>query len=208
MSRIYRIEEMTDAQIRQTAADIDAGAVAVYPTDTVYGIGTNAFNESAISRIYDIKRRPASSALQILIASSEQAKEITQWDERAGRLARAFWPGALTMILRPNQKGAPLRRGFEGLGLRVPAHAGLARLLGALKNPLASTSANLHGRPVITREEELADFFEGKADVILTGGTLSAAASSVIDLTGEPKLLREGVLSRAALEEALQSTVK
>lgn len=208
-SRIYPINEMTDAQMQEAAAMIDAGAVTVYPTDTVYGIGTNAFDEKAIARIYEIKQRPASSALQILIGTVEQAREIVQWNEQAEKLARAFWPGALTLILRPNEKGLPLRRGFEGLGLRVPAYAALTRLLMRLKNPLASTSANLHGRPVFTNEKELMEFFDGKADLILTGGTLGAKASSVLDMTGqEPKLLREEALPRKQLEKILETTVK
>lgn len=208
-SRIYPINEMTESQMQEAAAMIDGGAVTVYPTDTVYGIGTNAFDEKAIGRIYEIKQRPASSALQILIGTVAQAREIVQWNEPAEKLARAFWPGALTLILRPNEKGQPLRRGFEGLGLRVPAYAALTRLLERLKNPLASTSANLHGRPVFTNEKELVAFFDGKADLILTGGTLGARASSVLDMTGaEPKLLREDALSRADLEKVLETTVK
>ena len=208
-SRIYRIEQMTPQQLEQAAALIDGGAVAVYPTDTVYGIGACAFDEGAIRRIYQIKQRPAGAALQILTGSVEQARQITQWSDDAEKLAAAFWPGALTIILRPNEKGEPLRRGFEGLGLRVPAHPPLARLLGAMKYPLASTSANLHGRPVFTREDEVTEFFDGKADIIFAGGTLGARASSVLDLTGpQPVLLRQEALSRKALEKVLGKTLK
>ncbi len=195
--------------MREIAARLDAGAVAVYPTDTVYGIGANAFDEQAIRRIYEIKQRPAGCALQLLIGSVSQAREIVQWTEQAEQLARAYWPGALTMILRPNEKGQPLRRGFEGLGLRVPAYAALTRLLEKLNNPLASTSANLHGQPVIASEEELVRFFDGKVDVILTGGTLGTRASSVIDLcTPQPHLLREEAVPRAALEKTLAKPIK
>lgn len=208
-SLICHIEQMTPAQLEQAAALIDGGAVAVYPTDTVYGIGACAFDEAAIQRIYAIKQRPAGAALQILIGAAQQARQITRWSADAEKLSCAFWPGALTMILPANEKGAPLLRGFVGLGLRVPAHTALARLLGTLKNPLASTSANLHGRPVFTREEEVTEFFDGKADVIFTGGTLGAAASSVLDLTGSsPVLKREGALSRSALEKALGRPIK
>lgn len=207
-SRIYPINEMTDAQLAEAAALVDEGAVAVFPTDTVYGIGANAFNEEAIARVYEIKQRPASSALQILIGTVDQAKAITDWDENAQKLTQNFWPGALTVILRPNEKGLPLRRGFEGLGLRVPGHPALARLLGLMKEPLASTSANLHGLPVITDEKELLKFFDGKADLILTGGTLSPVASSVIDITAGPKLLREAAVPRARLESVLGCAVK
>lgn len=208
-SRIYPINNLTDSQLQEAAERIDAGAVTVYPTDTVYGIGANAFDEEAIGRIYDMKQRPPSSALQILVGSIAQAKDIVQWSDEAEKLAGTYWPGALTMILRPNEKGLPLRRGFEGLGLRVPAHPALARLLSKLKNPLASTSANLHGQPVFTDEQELEAFFDGKADIIFMGGTLRAKASSVLDLTGpQPRLLREQAISRADLEKTLARAIK
>ncbi len=207
-SQIYPIDTLSEPQLRAVAAQIDAGAVAVYPTDTVYGLGANAFNEASIQRIYQIKDRPAGAALQLLVGTAAQAQSIVQWSGAAEKLARRFWPGALTLILLPNEKGQPLRRGFEGLGLRVPAHPALVRLLAYLKEPLASTSANAHGCPVLTEEEDLIAFFDGKADIILTGGTLSPTASSVLDLTHEPKLLREAALSRAALERALAFPIK
>lgn len=207
-SLICPIDSLTPAQMQDVAARIDAGAAAVYPTDTVYGLGTCAFDESAISRIYEIKERPASSALQILVGSAEQARAVAKWDDRADKLARAFWPGGLTMIVPASEKGAPLLRGFAGLGLRVPAHPSLARLLRAMKAPLASTSANLHGRPVISDERELAAFFDGKADIVLTGGILSRRASSVVDITAEPRLLREGAVPRGELEKVLGCPLK
>ena len=208
MTKIYPIDQLSEAQLRQTADALEQGAVAAFATDTVYGLGTNAFAETAISRIYQIKERPAKAALQILIGSIAQAQQITQWSEAAQRLAQAFWPGALTLILPPNHAGEPLRRGFAGLGLRVPNYAPLLRLLSCLQVPLASTSANLHGQPVFTTERQVIEFLEGKVDYILTGGTLSATASSVVDITGVPTLLREGALCRRELEAVLQQSLK
>lgn len=208
MSRIFRIDGLTETQLLQTAAQIDEGAVAAFATDTVYGIGTQAFDEDAIARIYQIKGRPSQMPMQILLGSIACAQEITAWGEEADKLARAFWPGGLTMILPANAKGRPLLRSFSGLGLRVPAHPFLRDLLNRMKNPLASTSANLHGSPVITREEDLLQFLETKADIILLGGDLSCVASSVVDLTSVPKLLREGAVSRLALEKTLGFGVK
>lgn len=207
-SLICPIDSLTSEQMQDVAARIDAGAVAAYPTDTVYGLGTNAFDEGAIARIYQIKERPASSALQILLGSTQQARAVAVFDERAERLARTFWPGGLTLIVPPSEKGVPLLRGFAGLGLRVPAHPALVRLLTLMKNPLASTSANLHGRPVIKDDRELAAFFDGKADIVLTGGVLSREASSVVDMTGVPRLLREGAVPCAALEKVLGCALK
>ena len=208
MSRIFRIDGLSETQLSQVSAQIDEGAVAAFATDTVYGIGAQAFAEESIARIYQIKGRPAQVPLQILIGSVAQAKEIVEWGENADKLARAFWPGGLTLVLPANEKGSPLLRSFTGLGLRLPAHPSLVRLLLRMKNPLASTSANLHGSPVITREEDLLQFLETKADIILLGGTLSSVASSVVDLTACPRILREGAVSRLALEKTLGFGVK
>lgn len=207
-SQIYPIDTLTPQETADLALRLDAGAVAVFATDTVYGIGTGAFNEASVQRIYEIKQRPAASPLQLLIGTAAQAKQIVQWNEKAEKLAAAFWPGGLTLILKPNEKGQSLRRGFEGLGLRVPDYPALTRLLAVMRTPLCSTSANLHGQPVITEQEEVISFFDGKADIILTGGTLSPVASSVLDLTAEPTLLREGALKRAELEQVLDMSCK
>ena len=208
MSQIFRINEMSRQEMAFVAAQIDAGAVAVFSTDTVYGIGTNAFCEESIGRIYAMKERPATAALQILVGSVEQAKKVVLWSENAEKLAQAFWPGGVTMILPANEKGTPLLRGFAGLGLRVPAHTKLAEILTMMQNPLASTSANKHGLPVITEEKTLLEFFESQADIILLGGKSTPLASTVIDLSSEPTLLREGAIFRQEIEKILGLKVK
>lgn len=207
-TQIFNINSLTPLQLEQAARALTDGAVAVFPTDTVYGIGTNAFKEESISRIYAIKERPSASALQILTGTLAQAQEVVQWSPAAQKLAEAFWPGALTVILPPSAKGEPLRRGFAALGLRVPGNEFLVRLLARMGAPMASTSANLHGQPTLTREEDILQTFTGKVDLIFLGGTLSPVASSVITLAEEkPRLLREAAVSRAELEKVLGSTV-
>lgn len=206
MSRthIFKTLDLTPEQTRQAAAAIDGGAVAVLPTDTVYGIGTGAFCESAIQSIYLIKERPATSPFQILTGSLSQARRVAQFSPEAEKLAQAYWPGALTAILPPTEEGRPLSRGFAGLGLRVPGNDFLVDLLSRMQAPMACTSANLHGQPVLTDEETILKTFDGKVDFIFLGGTLSPTASSVVDLTfAEPVLLREGGISRQALEETM-----
>lgn len=206
-THIFKTAEMTPEYIEMAAQAIGEGAVAVFPTDTVYGIGTAAFDEDAIGRIYRIKERPAGAALQILTGTVAQAREVTAWNQDAQKLADKFWPGALTMILKPSEKGLPLRRGFAGLGLRVPGNPFLVQLLSAMPCPAASTSANLHGQPTLTAEEDILNTFDGKTDFIFLGGTLSPVASSVLDLTAEPKLVREAAVSKAELEETLGRTI-
>lgn len=204
-ARIFDAQQMTAQEIGQIAHALDNGAVAIFPTDTVYGIGCGAFCPQAVEKIYTLKQRPATQPLQILVSGWEQAKQVAEFSASAQRLARTFWPGALTLIVPPNDEGRPLLHGAKGLGLRVPAYTTLLKILQNMKNPLCATSANLHGQPVLTEEESLEDFFGAQVDIIIKGGTLSPVASSVVDLMEEnnPRLLREGSILQAELEQVL-----
>ncbi len=206
-TRIFKVSEMTETDILSAARALDEGAVSVVPTDTVYGIGTGAFCEESVLRIYQIKARPATSPLQILTGSVAQAKAVAQFSGGAERLAQTYWPGAITIVLPPTAEGKSLTRGFKGLGLRVPGNPFLVGLLSQMSHPMACTSANLHGQPVLTDEETILKTFDGKVDYIFLGGQLSPTASSVVDLTEEPRLLREGGVPRADLEKTLGQTL-
>ncbi len=201
-TRIFKAAEITPQQLALLAREIENGAVVVLPTDTVYGIGTGAYCEESIQCIYQIKNRPATVPLQLLAASMEQVHQAAHVSGAAEKLARTFWPGGLTLILPPKPAAQPLTRGFTGLGFRVPGNLFLVKLLGRMKMPLACTSANLHGQDVITDEKILLDTFDGKVDYIIGVGTLSPVASSVVDMTATPRLVREGTVTRTQLEQA------
>ena len=136
-TRIFKVSEMTETDILSAARALDEGAVSVVPTDTVYGIGTGAFCEESVLRIYQIKARPATSPLQILTGSVAQAKAVAQFSAGAERLAQTYWPGAITIILPPTAEGKSLTRGFKGLGLRVPGNPFLVKLLSQMSHPMA-----------------------------------------------------------------------
>lgn len=207
-TRMFKTADLTGQDIARCACEIEQGALAVMPTDTVYGIGTGAFAEASIRQIYRLKNRPSTSPLQLLTGSVEQARQLAQFSSGAEKLAHAFWPGGLTLILPPTDAGKPLLRGFAGLGFRVPGNVFLVELLRKMSVPMACTSANLHGQDVITDEKILIDTFDGKVDYIFGAGTLSPVASSVVDMTEAPRLLREGTITRRALEDVLGSAVK
>lgn len=202
-AQIFNASTLTAQDIKIISQKMQNGAVVVFPTDTVYGIGTGALCEQAIERIYQIKQRPATQPLQILAGSLQQAQVLAIFSKSAENLARTFWGGALTLILPPSPQGKPLARGARGIGLRVPDYPLLDALL---TSPIASTSANLHEQPVLTDEVELENTFAQKVDIIIKAGKLSPLASSVVDLTDnqKPVLLREGVISRAQLETVLE----
>ena len=200
MTQVYNMHQLTEEKITQLAQELSSGALAVFATDTVYGVGTGAFCEKSIARIYALKKRPASQPLQLLVGNLIHAQRVAQFSPGALHVAQVFWPGGLTLLLTPNEVGKPLLRGSKALGLRVPAYLPLLRILMQMPMPLASTSANLHGQAVLTREEDVLAFFNGKVDFILTDGTLSPLASTVLDVTdAQPLVLRPGTISQEEL---------
>lgn len=200
MTTVLKADTLTSAQTVGLARALDNGAVAVFATDTVYGIGAGAFCETAVQKIYTIKKRPATQPLQILTADVAQAGRIARFSPSTEQVAQTFWPGGLTLILPPTQTGKALLHGAAGLGIRVPACEPLRRVLTHMRMPLCSTSANLHGQPVLTQEKDVLDTFNGVVDFIVLNGTLSPTASSVLDVTKTPaRLLREGSILKEDL---------
>lgn len=205
-TRIFNLSTLTAPQRQEMARALEQGALAVLPTDTVYGIATGAYCEQSIEEICQLKKRSQHQPLQFLIKTVEQVRRVAVLSVEAEKLAQAYWPGALTLILPAAEKGRALLRGFDGLGIRVPAFAFLQQLLQDMPSALACTSANEHGQAVLTHEEDLVELFSGKVDFIVRAGTLSPVASSVVDLTQKPRLLREGVLTRESLETVMGCT--
>ena len=204
-TKIFKRWELSPEITEQLAAALEKGAVGVFPTDTVYGIGTGALAQKGIDEIYALKKRPKTAPLQIMTSSADRALDLAKFSQPALRLARRFWPGALTLVLPPSDKSKDLARGFAGLGIRVPKYNLLEALLDAMSTPMAMTSANLHGQPVWTQETPVVKAFDGKVDFIVLGGTLSPTASSVVDCCGkQPVLLREGQILRSALEYTIE----
>lgn len=198
----YKLADLTAAQLQTIARALAGGACAVVATDTVYGLATGAACEDTIRHICTLKNRPFTQPFQLLVPDTDTAYKLAQFVPAARRLADAYWPGALTLILPPTPAGKPLLRTSAGLGLRVPDFAPLARLLKAVNGPLACTSANVHGQAPVTQEKGLATQFNGQVDFMLTAGTLSPMASSVVDFTQPvPQLLREGKITKIELTQ-------
>jgi len=167
---------LTPEQEREVAEAARRGAIIIFPTDTVYGIGSG--DPNAAARIYEIKGRPENKPLPVLHASKESAKQGVDWTPLAERLS-AHWPGALTLVLR---------RGAGTVGVRVPNHPALQRLLEA--GPWISTSANLSGQPASRTVVTLPG-----VDYVLDGGETGGVESTVVDATGEaPVILRQGAI--------------
>ncbi len=182
------------------------GGLVAFPTDTVYGLAALAFEAAFVDRLYVAKGRSHDKAIAILLGESGQlsqvAREPVAW---AQKLARAFWPGPLTLIL-PRHPDVPEAVSSQPtIGVRVPDHP-VARKLLTLAGPLAVTSANLAGRPSPKTAAAVLEQMEGRAHLVLDGGeTPGGVPSSVVDCTGtEPVMLRAGPVTMEAIREALR----
>ncbi len=181
---------------------IRSGEPVAFPTDTVYGIGTLAFDAAGAAKIYQAKQRPPDKALPILLGDIEQLKEVaTHIPEAAQKLAEAFWPGALTIILPKHPDIPKAVSSLETVGVRIPDHSFTRELLRAA-GPMAVTSANLSGEKSPVNAEEVYVQLKDRLLLILDGGrTPGGTSSTVVDCTKDKiRILRKGPIS---LEEIL-----
>jgi L-threonylcarbamoyladenylate synthase len=169
------------------------GGLVVFPTDTVYGLGCDPFNPTALRKLFATKGRGA-KAVPVLCASLEQVMSLVSLNEAAVELAREHWPGALT-IVAPLVRKVPeqLHQGTGALGVRIPGSDPCRRLIRACGGFLVGTSANLSGRPSSRSVEEAVGQLGPSVDLYIDGGALSGSESTVVNATGdEIIILRKG----------------
>ena len=197
--------------IRQAARLLLAGEVVGIPTETVYGLAANALSETAVQKIFAAKGRPQDNPLISHIASLEMLPMVVRdVPERAYRLAEAFWPGPLTIILsRARQLASAVCAGLDTASVRMPSHPAARAVIEAAGVPLAAPSANLSGSPSPTTAADVLSDMDGRIPLILDGGACSVGMeSTVISLAGdEPLLLRPGYITAEQLEQTLECRV-
>ena len=199
--------ENTKENIEKAAEIIRRGGLLGIPTETVYGLGANALNADACRRIYEAKGRPQDNPLIIHVPdASWLSRYCENVPESAYRLAEAFWPGPLTMIL-PKKEIVPYRTtgGLETVGVRCPNHPVTLAENAAADVPIAAPSGNTSGRPSPTSAADMLEDMDGKIDGIFDGGPCGVGVeSTIIDLTCQPpRLLRAGGLPLEELERVL-----
>ena len=190
--------------IAEAAERLRTGDLVAFPTETVYGLGANALDAEAVARIFAAKGRPARNPLIVHVADVESVLDlVTVWPETAQRLAEAFWPGPLTLVL-PRHARIPdiVTGGGPTVGVRIPAHPVALALLRAAGVPVAAPSANRSLQLSPTRAEHVALSLGGRIPLILDGGATSGGIeSTVVDLSGDvPRLLRPGLLGPTQIE--------
>jgi tRNA threonylcarbamoyl adenosine modification protein (Sua5/YciO/YrdC/YwlC family) len=191
----------------QAVAALSGGGVVALPTETFYGLAADAFNARAVERVASIKGTPASAPILLLIADPDQVESVAESiPEKFRELTELFWPGPLTLVV-PAREGLPRRvtAGTGTVAVRVPGLALPRKIARALGRPITGPSANLHGLPPCRTAVEVVEVFGETLDLVLDGGpTVGGKPSTILDLsTGEPRVLREGLLPVSSLEPFL-----
>lgn len=189
--------------IRRAAAVLRAGGLVAFPTETVYGLGADAWDAEATRRVFDAKGRPADNPLIVHVADHGGLAEVAAAvSPLARRLAARFWPGPLTVVVEAAADLPPVTTaGLATVGVRMPAHPAALALLRAAGVPVAAPSANRSGRPSPTTAAHVLDDLGGQVDVVLDGGQCEVGVeSTVVDARGHaPVVLREGAVTREQL---------
>ena len=193
--------------IREAAKLLREGKLVAFPTETVYGLGADAMDAVAVLRIYAAKGRPATSPLIVHVADVAAARALaSEWPAVAEKLAAAFWPGPLTIVVK-KIAGVPdeVTAGLNSVGLRVPAHPMALALLREAGIPIAAPSANRFTQLSPTRAEHVREGLGDAVDLVLDGGPCQVGIESTVVsvVGGTVVLLRPGMISRASLEEVV-----
>jgi len=195
------------ADITRAADCLRRGGLVAFPTDTVYGLGVHAMDRAAVLRLFHSKGRPANDPLIVHLASfGEVPPLVAQFPDSAKRLASAFWPGPLTLVLhRSPSVPSEVTAGLETVAIRVPAHPVAHALLSAVSLPIAAPSANMFSRPSPTLATHVLDDLDGRIDMVLDGGpTPVGIESTVVDMTTDPPVvLRPGAISLKTLRTVM-----
>jgi len=202
-----RVLEASAAAIAEAARCLAAGGLLAFPTETVYGLGADAGNGEAIARLYAAKGRPRFNPLIVHVADGAAAHRLGRFDPAAERLAAAFWPGPLTLVLpkRPDCAVADLAlAGLDSVAVRVPAHPVAQALLAAFQGAVVAPSANRSGHVSPTDAAHVLADLRGRIDMVLDGGPCTVGVeSTIVACLEEPTLLRPGGVPREDIERVL-----
>jgi L-threonylcarbamoyladenylate synthase len=209
--KVYRTETLADGAYEEVVSLLRSGGVIAFPTDTAYGLGADPFNDTAIDRIFQIKGRPDTKPILLIVSSVDMAESVAEPGEGFYDLAKHFWPGPLTVIL-PAAKSVPLKMtaGTQTIGVRWPVAHFAVKLVRQFGAPITATSANRSGLPAAITAEEVRTQLDQSVDALIDGGELpSRGGSTVLDLTtGSPVVLREGPISFESLQRFFGGTIR
>lgn len=207
-----KILPATPRNVEAAGRILAEGGLVAIPTETVYGLAGNALDKYAVARIFEAKGRPFFNPLIVHLAHVKTARKLAEFGPVAEKLAAAFWPGPLTLVLK-RKADCPVSllatAGLDSIGLRIPAHRTALAVINAARLPLAAPSANASGAISPTTARHVASDLGAKVDMILDDGPCEIGVeSTVLDARGErPRILRPGAITREELERFLGTTV-
>jgi L-threonylcarbamoyladenylate synthase len=197
--------DLPDSRIEQIANELKTGKLVVYPTETLYGLGANPFDEAAVKRVYMVKKRPFDMPLSIAVRDLPMLEELAVLDEKARKLVAKFTPGPIT-ILVTKKRNVPdiLTSASMEIGIRIPDHPFALRLIEKC-GPIVSTSANLHSKPNPTDCETAIKDIGPKVDICVDCGPCKVGKpSTIVQLSeGGVEIIRHGAIPEKDIEEVL-----
>jgi len=201
------LHNIDNQKIKYAAHVIEEGGLVAFPTETVYGLGANALNKTAVEKIFKAKGRPSDNPLIVHVADKKSVGNLVlRIPEKAERLMDAFWPGPLTLVM-DKQSIVPdiITAGLDTVAIRVPSHPIALALIREAKLPIAAPSANISGKPSPTDSKHVINDLYGKVDVIIDGGFSNIGVeSTVVDMVVDPPmLLRPGGITLEQLEDVI-----
>ncbi len=204
----YKTEMVSadEAGLARAAALLTSGENVAIPTETVYGLAASAFDETAARRIFEIKGRPGDNPLIVHVSSLSMIWPLVEkMDERVSLLAKHFWPGPLTLVMKKSALISDvISAGLDTVAIRIPAHPATLRLIELCKFPIAAPSANPSGRPSPTTAFHVYEDLNGRIPMIVDGGSCTVGVeSTVLSLVGEATILRPGRITEAALSRVI-----
>ena len=204
--KIYKLKNINKKNIKEIAGELKNGKIAVYPTDTIYGIGTNAFCLSGVKKIYRIKGRDKKPMPLLIDNIMKIRKIVKRISSGAEKLAKKFWPGALTLVFETNELGTMLVGGRKNIAVRIPAHKVLLSIIKEMNCPLIGTSANISGKENCNCVSDLDKKILKNVDIIIDGGDVKLEKpSTVLDVSKFPYIVRrEGFISKIEIEKFMK----
>jgi L-threonylcarbamoyladenylate synthase len=189
--------------IKKVAKEILKGKVVIYPTETSYALGANALDKKAVEKIYKIKKEPTKSNILVIVSDLKTAEKYGVINKNAKKLVKKFMPGPLTLIVKRRENFPKLTN--KDFVFRISSNKIAHLLAKEAKVPITATSANIHGKPSIYSSKEVKKEFNGKVDIILDASDLKKVKpSTIIDVKGRIKLIREGPISFKKIKEFLK----
>lgn len=201
-----RLSKQLALQVRKSVEVLKRGGIIAYPTDTVYGLGCNAFDSRAVEKIYRAKQRPFNQPLPVLLADIAQISSLVSSVTGIARfLMECFWPGGLTLVL-PKAASVPeiVTAGSDKVAVRIPNHAVPITIIEQLGAPIIGTSANVSEKPSPVTAEGVKQQLGSQVDLIIDAGKCPGRReSTVVDITGgTPLILREGIIPAEEIKKA------